>query len=347
MRAKIETEEKLKEYNARMSLENEVCSLKSEIDAIRQNRGGDARDGNESLEGFQACTADREKEISRLKELLEAEKRRADKERKSAEKERKRAAEAWKLVEVEKSTTAEKGMQIAKVEAEKAEEYRTRLGKLEKDANEVKTKLASQISAFKEATKKFEAEKKKILAEKRNAELGMTKAKEMLEIEKQKVNEEKRRADAEMVKVEEQKVLAEDNWRKFMEEKHLADQMSLQVEEDKQTIENLKQKITELSSLRKPIEMAGVSTEISAKAESTNVKLLKSQLKLEKLRAKCARQNFKLEASRHGILRHELGRLKVDFIQLLHRLDMLDASFSPFTGRHDQTKVGFTLPVIY
>ncbi|XP_015973285.1 uncharacterized protein LOC107496528 [Arachis duranensis] len=337
-RAKAEAEEKLKECNARVSLENEVCSLRSEIDAIRQKPGGDAKNGNESIEGFQGCIADKEKEISRLKELLEAEKKKADKEKKNSEKERKKAAEALKAVEAEKSKSAEKEMQIAKVEAEKVEEYRTRLVRLEKEANEAKTKLASQVSASKEATKRFEAEKRKILAGKRDAELGMTKAKEMLETERGKVTEEKKRADSEMVKAKEQKALAESNWRKFIEEKQRADEMSHQVERDKQTIEELKKKISELLSVSKPVETAGVPT---AKAEDTSdVKLLKSQLKLEKLRAKYARQKFKLEASRCNSLHQELGRIKTDFVQLLRRLDMLDASFSSFPGRHEQTKSG-------
>ncbi|KAL4337449.1 Maternal effect embryo arrest protein [Arachis hypogaea] len=104
-RAKADAEKKLKECNARVSLENVVCSL-------------------------------------RLKELLEAEKKKADKEKKNLEKERKKAAEALKAVEAEKSKTAEKEMQIAKIEAEKVEEYRTRIVRLEKEANEAKTKLA-------------------------------------------------------------------------------------------------------------------------------------------------------------------------------------------------------------
>ncbi|KAJ1388017.1 hypothetical protein SESBI_39478 [Sesbania bispinosa] len=332
--AKLETGGKLEELNARVPSENEICSIKSQIASpmIQQGRGSDAWDGNENknenAQGFRACVADKEKEICRLKELMETEKSRADSEMK-------KAAESWKLLEEEKNKTAEKGMQIARIEA-KAEEYRIQIGQLEKQVNEAKKKLASEMSRFKEATKKFEAEKRKILAEKRNSELGMAKANERLEVEKTKAAEEKRRGDAELVKLEEQKALAEDNWNKFMEEKCLADQRSQQLEEDKRIIEDLKQKMHELSSLRKPTEMAA---DISVKAESTKVKLLKKQLKLEKLRAKHAKEKYKLEASHYSILRHELGRLKIDFIQFLNRLDMLDASFSPVAGSiHDKTK---------
>ncbi|XP_027330715.1 uncharacterized protein LOC113846527 isoform X2 [Abrus precatorius] len=351
---KAETQEKLEEVNSRVPLENENCSFKSQIanHSTQKEHGSNDRDGDEN-EKLRGLLADGEKEIGRMKELLDVEKRRADSESK-------KAAEAYKLLEKEKNKTADKG-ETARIEGEKAEEYRIQVARLEKQVNETKTKLASEMSKFKEATKKFETEKRKILAEKRNAELGMAKANENfevekckilaekrnaelamakaienLEVEKRKADEEKRRADAEMVKLEQQKALAEDNWNKFMKEKHLANQMSQQVEEDKRMIEDLKQKIDELSSLKKPIEM---TADVNVKAGGSKVKLLKNKLKLEKLRAKHARQKYKLEASRFSVLQHELGRLKVDFIQLVHRLDILDASFSPVAGSiHDQTK---------
>ncbi|KAJ1424518.1 hypothetical protein SESBI_11713 [Sesbania bispinosa] len=90
--AKLETGEKLEELNARVPSENEICSIKSQIASptIQQGRGSDAR------------------------ELMETENSRADSEMK-------KAAEAWKLLQEEKNKTAEKGMQIARIEA-KAEE---------------------------------------------------------------------------------------------------------------------------------------------------------------------------------------------------------------------------------
>ncbi|RHN57605.1 hypothetical protein MtrunA17_Chr5g0442261 [Medicago truncatula] len=49
------------------------------------------RDENEKVLGLQACIAERDNEICRLKELLESEKRRADSKRK-------RVAETWKFM---------------------------------------------------------------------------------------------------------------------------------------------------------------------------------------------------------------------------------------------------------
>ncbi|XP_022637598.1 uncharacterized protein LOC106765059 isoform X2 [Vigna radiata var. radiata] len=316
------------EKNKVSEKEKEISRLKEFIEAEKRSDSERKKDNDELcklLEVEKNKVAEKEKEICRLKELVEEKKRMADSDRK-------KASAACKLLEGEKKKAAEKG-EIARVEAEK---YRTQIGQLEKQVNEAKTKLVSEISMFKEATKKFEADKSKLLAEKRKADSALARANEMLEVEKEKVDKEKRRADSEMVKLEEQKALAEDNWNKFMKEKCLTDQMSRQLEEDKKTIEDFKQKILELSSLTKPVEMA---THSKVKVESTKMKLLKNKLKLEKLRAKHTRQKYKLEASRYDILRNELGRLKINFIQFLHHVDMLDASFSPVAGtKREQTK---------
>ncbi|KAI4299734.1 hypothetical protein L6164_033165 [Bauhinia variegata] len=299
------------------------------------------QDGKDDKKDLQACISERENEINELKELLEKEKIRADSLRKNAEKEKKKAVEAWKLLEAEKNKIHEREIQIDKIEADKSQAHRVQLGSLEKEA---KLKLASEMSKFKEATKRFEAEKRKLLAEKKHTESEMAKAQEKLEVEKQKATREKRRADAEMVKVEEQKKLAEDNWKKAIEEKQLADQKSQQLEETKQTIEYLKQKMHELSSSRKTVKMSGFSSDINVNGESTKVKLLESRLKLEKLRTKRMRENVKLEANQRKFLQQELGHLKLVLVQVFHRLDMLDASFSPVAGSiDDPTKSGDAL----
>ena len=86
-----------------------------------------------------------EKEINKLKELLDREKIRADFEIQNAKKETKKAAEVCKLLEAEKNKNVEKAIQIAKIEATKA-------GKLKRNAE----KLASEMKQFKEAAKRFE-----------------------------------------------------------------------------------------------------------------------------------------------------------------------------------------------
>lgn len=327
-RAKIEKEENLKELNAKVSLENEVSALKSEITALQQKCGTGAQEENGDVKALKA-DYDRDKEIERLKKLVEKEKKRADSEKKVAVNEKKKAAEASKLLD--------KGMQLSKIEAEKAEEYRLQQVRLEKEVTETKMKLASELSKFEEAIKRVETEKQKLLVEKRNAESKMKKAQEQAEVEKQKAAREKQHAD-------EQKRLAQDNWTSANEAKHLAYQRSQELLKDKKVIEDLKQKIHELSSPRKPNEISGVSPNVNA--ESDKIHFLKSSLELEKLRAKHAREKlkherkkfehermkFKYEESCRSILQHELHRLKLDFIQNYNHLNMLDASFSPVAG---------------
>ncbi|XP_058764767.1 uncharacterized protein LOC131638233 [Vicia villosa] len=339
----VEKEKKMAD-SARKVAENEVSALKSEINALQLKCGTIAQEENEDVNALKADISEKEKEIDRLKKLVEKEKKKADSERKVTENEKKKAAEACKLLEAEKKISLNKGMQLSKIEAEKVEEYRLQQVHLEKEVTETKMKLASELLKFKEASKRVEAEKQKLLVEKRNAESKMKKAQEQVGIEKQKAVREKRRADEEHVKVEEQKRLAQDNWKSAKEAKHLADQRSQELLENKKTIEDLKQKIHELSSLRKPTEISGVSSNVNA--ESDKIQLLKSNLELEKLRAKHAREKlkherkkfehermkFKYEESCRNILQQELHRLKLDCIKNYNHLTMLDASFSPVAG---------------
>ncbi|CAK8531434.1 unnamed protein product [Lathyrus sativus] len=345
----VQKEKKMADSERKVS-ENEVSALKSEINALQQKCGTVAQEENEN-KALKADISDKEKEIDRLKKLMEKEKKRADCERKVAENEKKKAAEACKLLEAEKKISLNKGMQLSKIEAEKVEEYRLQQVHLENEVTETKMKLASELLKFKEASKRVEAEKQKLLVEKRNAESKMKKAQEQVGVEKQKAVREKQRADEEHVKVEEQKRLAQDNWKSAKEAKQLADQRSQELLENKKTIEDLKQKIHELSSERKPNEISGVSS--NGNAESDKIKLLKSSLEVERLRAKHAREKlkherekfehervkFKYEESCRNTLQKELHQLKLDCIQTYNHLTMLDASFSHVAGSiHDPAK---------
>ena len=89
--------------------------------------------------------------------------------------------------------------------------------------------------------------------------------------------------------------------------------------------------------------MSAVSPNVCVNDETTKVKLLENSLKLQKLRTKRAKEQAKLEANHRRILQRELGRLKLDFFQIFHRLDMLDASILPAAGSMDDLrKVGLS-----
>ncbi|KAK9907086.1 hypothetical protein M0R45_002450 [Rubus argutus] len=107
-----------------------------------------------------------------------------------------------------------------------------------------------------------------------------------------------------------------------MEEKSRADHLSQQLDEAKKKIEEL--------STRNLIEMSAVQLAKGMGAETAKVKLLKKQLKFEKMQRKHAKEvaKLKLERSRNSILQQELGRLKLDFDKFSQRLDMLNKSFS-------------------
>ncbi|KAE9599188.1 hypothetical protein Lalb_Chr15g0088861 [Lupinus albus] len=335
-RWKAEKMEKLKEPNGNISLENEVSAVKSEINVSQQECGVNVEKENEGVivKGLQACISEKEREINRLKELFEQEKIRADTERKIAEKEKRNAAELHKLLEAEKKKCIEKEMQLSKIEAQKAEEYRLHQVNLQKEVSEAKKKLDSETMKFREASKGFADEKQKLLVEKRTSESAMAIAQKRLEIEKEKAAKEKGKADIEAVKLKEQKKLLEDNLKRAMEKERLFDQ---KLEEKTQTIEGLKQKLDELSSLKKSMETSIVSSDVCVNAESDKVRFLEEILKVEK-------KKYKLKAT---CLQQELGRLKLDFNQISQRLNALDTLSSPDPESMDgTTKVAFVAELI-
>ncbi|XP_028077310.1 trichoplein keratin filament-binding protein-like [Camellia sinensis] len=79
-------------------------------------------------------------------------------------------------------------------------------------------------------------------------------ANKKIQAEKQKVIKEKKRADSKRAKAEELRELVEINQKKAMDEKCRADNLSQQVEEHRQGIERLRKEIDELVSLRKLVE---------------------------------------------------------------------------------------------
>ncbi|KAI6701070.1 hypothetical protein NL676_015394 [Syzygium grande] len=67
-------------------------------------------------------------------------------------------------------------------------------------------------------------------------------------------------------------------------------------------------------------------------AESTKLKLLKERLKLEKTRAKHTKEVVELEKCRNDLLMQEILRMKMEFGEFSHRLDVLGSCFSPSRG---------------
>ncbi|XP_040998115.1 uncharacterized protein LOC121244140 [Juglans microcarpa x Juglans regia] len=296
-----------------------------------------------------------EKEINRLEELFEKEKKRADTERKNAEGEKKKAAEMFKSLKAEK----DEERRIARTGAEKAEQYRLQLEILKKEADEAKSKLASETMKFERANKRLVEERKKALKERKRADLERAKAEERRKLaeangkkaveEKCNVdnlyrqleeNRQKNRLHCEILnrEVDEHKSVLEhlkesnnmfevEN-QKAIKEKKLADSEMAKAEEQKNLADLQENKKNELQPSRKLVERSSVAPAKTVASENANVKLLKKELKFEKKQAKHAKRVAKLEKSRNCILQQELGHLKLEFDQFANRLDILNKSLA-------------------
>ncbi|EOY25696.1 Maternal effect embryo arrest 22, putative [Theobroma cacao] len=243
-RAKVEKEGREKESALRVSLENELCALKSEISNLKQKGVSDAEDKTDEMKLLKAIVSDREKEINWLKELVEKEKKRADLEKKNAAAEKRKAAEASKDAETEKGKGSEE-RRLADIERKKAEDYRTQLEALRKEVNEAKSKLVSEKSKFDKATKQLQEEKKKTVEQRKRADLYMAKAEEQRKIAEEtmkKAAEARKRADLEIDQAEEQRKIAEETKKKAVEARKHADMEMAKVEEKRKLAEETKKK---------------------------------------------------------------------------------------------------------
>lgn len=179
-RAEVEKKGREEVSAAKVSLENEISALKSEISILQRKKGGSNAQSIEEVKLLDIRVTENEREIKRLKGEVEKEKIRAESEKKNAEVEKKRAAEAWKCVEAEKGK-AEEERRRANIEGKKAEEYKLQLEALRKEAVEEerrRAKLVLESSKLGDMTKKLESEKQKVSKEKKRANNEGKKAEE-------------------------------------------------------------------------------------------------------------------------------------------------------------------------
>ncbi|KAF3450972.1 hypothetical protein FNV43_RR07061 [Rhamnella rubrinervis] len=287
----------------------------------------------EAAEAKQMLSSETVKLTEANKKLKEV-KLKVVKEKKRADSERAQAEEQRKLAEANKNKAVE-GKCYAESLSQQLEEYRKKIDELEKEIHELRSSrnlceasgAQSDSMVYSMAVKEVvgDAEKSKLILE---LSSKLEEANKRFHLEKQKAAEEKARADAEMVKAERQKTLTEVNWKKAMEEKSRADKLSWLLGENNRKIDGLSNKIHELLSYRKLVESSAVSLDKGMDADIMNVKLLKKQLKFEKMQKKLANQVVKLEKSRNSILQHNLDCLKLEFNQLFNQLEMLNKSFS-------------------
>ncbi|PRQ29781.1 hypothetical protein RchiOBHm_Chr5g0017511 [Rosa chinensis] len=294
--ADIEKDEKVKEYAARVSLENKVSELKSEILSLKQQReGADSQDKNE-VKLLKGHVSDREQEISRLKELIEREKKRAESESKKAEVEKKKAAEAQKSMKIEKKK-ADEERKRANIEGEKAENYRLQLEVLEKGSAKAKSHSEGEkeIGCLKEL---IEREKKRAESESKKAEAEKKKAAEALKImkiEKSKADEERKHANIEGEKAENYRLRLEVLQIEADEAKSNLDSETLKLEVASKKLEAEKLKVVKerecansemvkAEEQRKLAEANRKKTiEEKSRAESLSLQLVESRKRVDEL----------------------------------------------------------------
>ncbi|KAG8385336.1 hypothetical protein BUALT_Bualt03G0032200 [Buddleja alternifolia] len=322
----------------------------------------------------------------RLKTETDALKSMLASEKKNAELERKKADEAMKKVDMGE-TKANESQKVANIERKKAEENSLLWEKLKTETDALKSMVASERSKCEVAEKKVEAEKQKVIKERKRADLAVAKVEEhrkLAETNLKKAVFEKDRADDLAQKLEEVRSRAEkleEEWREHLcscklvkvhtdtsnterkkakkqkkvakahkrmatEEKHRADLLSRELEIYKLRVEELQKGLQESVSYRMHADNSPPRYN-SVISETDTIKLLKQQLKLEKMLVKHAKKATRVESIRNDMLHEELFHLKHVFLRLQQHLDMLDASFlHGGEGTHHLEKVGFLLLII-
>ncbi|KAJ4702918.1 putative Maternal effect embryo arrest 22 [Melia azedarach] len=276
-----------------------------------------------------------------IRKSFEAEKQKVNKERKRADSEMAKVEEQRKLAEASRKQAEEEKCR-SEIFSQQLEEARQRIGELQKEIQDLmsrysgKTRVGnpdkSRDAVFSKMNNGCRLDRLERVGGDLNLGLEIVKFNETskgVEVGKEKAISEKKLSNSEIVKSQGHRKLADLNRKKTMEDSFSADQQSLQFEEARGRIDELQNHIHYLRSSRKASEASAVPPDQYLVRDSEKVKLLKKQLKFEKMQGKHAKKVAKWEKNRNSILRQELRRLKLDFVQFLHRLDVVDKCFSP------------------
>lgn len=248
-------DEKEKASGRCVDLEDEVSALKDEVQLLKQNGNSACQAADKQIQEHLNMAR---KEIRQLKELLDKEKGRAALEKKNAELEKKKAEEALRKLDTAKKNVSE-AQKVTNVERKKAEENRLLWEKLKVEFDSVKSMLASEKLKCADAEKKLEAEKQKVIRERKRADLAVAKS-------------------------EEQREIAETNFSKAMMEKDRADDLSRQLEEAKNRVKKLEE-LHENSCTGKLVEAKADESGTGIIAELTSdvcMRMVKNDARLSK-----------------------------------------------------------------
>ncbi|TYH47597.1 hypothetical protein ES332_D10G008700v1 [Gossypium tomentosum] len=315
---KVEKEGREKELALRVSLENELSVLKSEISNLKKKGVSDIEDKIEEIKHLKARVSDMNKEISWLKELVEKEKKRAD---------------------LEKRKAAEASTYAATERGKAGEEHRLKqLETLRKDVSEAKSKLDSEKSKIDEETKKLQEEKKKAVEERKFVDLEMAKASELRKIAeetKKKAVDERKCADLEMAKAEKQRKIAKETKKKAVEERKRADlEMAEAVKQRKIAEENMKKAV----EVRKQADIEMAKVEEQRKIAEENKKAVEG--------AKVEEQRKVVEATKKKAVKEKLhnNNLTKQLEQARRRNEELHKNLHELSGSRNMEEAPFDQP---
>ncbi|XAR50910.1 hypothetical protein NMG60_11005375 [Bertholletia excelsa] len=241
--------------------------------------------------------------------------------------------EQQKLADISQKKAADEKCRADNL-TQQLEEYRRRIEQLQEEDELVPSRKLVEAPAYlpnkltKMETAKVKGALPYEMSKCESGEMSLEdkskKMSKMLEAEKQKVIKEKKRADSEMRKAEEHRKTAEANEKRAIEEKHRADQLALDLENNRRGMEALEKKVFELTASKRLVGAPAIPPKLNMNSENVEIKLLKKQLKFEKRQVKHAKQVANLEISRNKLLKQELHRFKQELVQFLYRLDVTD-----------------------
>lgn len=339
---KFETEkEKANEAQKTLKAEKSRADEERKLAAVEGKKAEEARHQLERLsveaDDLRSKLVSETLKFQQANEKLDTEKQKVIKEKRRADLEMAKVEEQRKLSEINRRRVVEEKSR-ADCLSQQLEEGIRRLEKLQDIAKHLSsTKLVEapgnlSIKQMNLETAKLKGrpqlEMMKIEAGAPKLVLDCLKCEELikkLEDVKQKANREKKRADSEMRKAEEQKKVLEAYEQKAMVEKNRAGQLAQELEDNRRKTGELKEELQELVSSRTLVDPC-VSKYMNT--EATRRKLLRKELKLEKMQVKHAKQVANLEKGRNVLLQREILRLKEEFSQISNHLDTLDKCFS-------------------
>lgn len=288
-RAENKGDEKIEDPASRVTLENEISALRSEISALKQSCSSGSEDEGEKVVVLQERVTEGEKEINLLKGDLEKERVRAENERKVAEMQLKEANEALKTAKAEMA-------RAEKLQADKEREMKIK-------ENTIRVPLENEISSLKSQIEVLnqqavpgaqDVNKEAILLQEsvHEQKAEITQLKELLQKEKDRANSEKKKAEEERTKADEENNLAKIAWaenERALKVKEVAVQVSL--EDD---ISLLKSQITLLQkqavSGAQDVNKEIIDLQERISDKETEINRLSELLQIEKHRADSERK---------------------------------------------------------